>query len=231
MYSHARVFHRQLIHMCLLGLLIAGLWGISHLPAFQVGEALGLDTRTWAALCVFNAVVHQVYVWFCWRWELHGRLLSRALGPGAFTIYAVGFSVMILARPILHGGLAMANAGTLAVDEGLAQGLAVVLCIPVVYLIYSIHRYFGFQRAFGIDHFDSSFGQLPMVKQGIFRFSGNAMYTFGFLIFWALALWFRSFAALALALFAHLYIWIHYFVTEKPDMETIYGPGRPLDSQ
>jgi len=29
--------------------------------------------------------------------------------------------------------------------------------------------------------------------------------------------------ALLLAGFNHLYIWVHYYCTEKPDMERIYG--------
>ncbi len=34
-------------------------------------------------------------------------------------------------------------------------------------------------------------------------------------------------AALAVALFNDIYIWVHYYCTERPDMETIYGkaPG------
>ena len=32
-----------------------------------------------------------------------------------------------------------------------------------------------------------------------------------------------SAAALCLALFNHLYIWIHYFATERPDMQRIYS--------
>ena len=35
-------------------------------------------------------------------------------------------------------------------------------------------------------------------------------------------MWFASVAALAVALFNHLYIWVHYFATERPDMQRIY---------
>ena len=31
------------------------------------------------------------------------------------------------------------------------------------------------------------------------------------------------FVALAVALFQHAYIWVHYYCTEKPDMRRIYG--------
>jgi len=36
----------------------------------------------------------------------------------------------------------------------------------------------------------------------------------------------RRGAALAVALFNHLYIWVHYYATELPDMARIYGAAR-----
>ena len=101
--------------------------------------------------------------------------------------------------------------------------VAVTVAVPTVYLFYSVGRYFGFRRAFGIDHFDPAYRSMPMVRQGIFRYTSNGMYTFGFLILWIPALWFASSAALAVAAFSHLYIWVHYGCTELPDMRRIYG--------
>jgi hypothetical protein len=49
------------------------------------------------------------------------------------------------------------------------------------------------------------------------------MYLFGFALLWAPAVYYSSITALFFALFSHLYIWIHYFCTEKPDMVRIYG--------
>ena len=49
------------------------------------------------------------------------------------------------------------------------------------------------------------------------------MYTFGFLILWILGLVCLSQAALMAALFNHLYIWVHYYCTELPDIYAIYG--------
>ena len=64
------------------------------------------------------------------------------------------------------------------------------------------------------------------MRNGIFRLTRNGMYVYGFLLLWASALWFASLAALAVALFNHLYIWVHYFATERPDMVRIYGKSR-----
>ncbi|MFP6736686.1 MAG: methyltransferase, partial [Rhodospirillales bacterium] len=100
---------------------------------------------------------------------------------------------------------------------------SLVLAVPVIYLMISVRRYFTFRRAFGIDHFDAEFRTLPMERRGIFHFSPNAMYVFGFLLLWMPAFLFQSSAALGIAAFSHAYIWVHYFATEKPDTTHIYG--------
>ena len=49
------------------------------------------------------------------------------------------------------------------------------------------------------------------------------MYTIGFFIIWIPPILAASQAGLLLAAFSHLYIWVHYYTTEKPDMDRIYG--------
>jgi hypothetical protein len=44
-----------------------------------------------------------------------------------------------------------------------------------------------------------------------------------FLALWIPGLALRSTAALALALLRHAYIWVHYYCTEKPDLDVIYS--------
>ena len=83
-------------------------------------------------------------------------------------------------------------------------------------------RYFGHARAFGADHFDESYRGAPLERRGVFRFTSNAMYVFGLLVLWLPGLLLSSMAALSVALFHHLYIWVHYHCTEKPDMIRIY---------
>ena len=46
---------------------------------------------------------------------------------------------------------------------------------------------------------------------------------FGLLILWLPGLLLASKAALLAALFGHVYIWVHYFTVEQPDMIHIYG--------
>ncbi|WP_298855301.1 methyltransferase [uncultured Ruegeria sp.] len=78
-------------------------------------------------------------------------------------------------------------------------------------------------RAAGGEHFDESYRGMPLVKDGIFRYTDNGMYVYAFLLFWAIAIGFDSAAALVVAAFSHAYIWVHYYATEKPDMDYLYG--------
>ena len=60
-------------------------------------------------------------------------------------------------------------------------------------------------------------------KKGIFKYTSNGMYKYVFLLLWIPGILFQSKAALLAALFQHIYIWIHYYFTELPDMKFIYG--------
>ena len=48
------------------------------------------------------------------------------------------------------------------------------------------------------------------------------MYLYGCLTLWAIAFACDSWAYLVVAGFSHLYIWVRYFCTEKPDLQWIY---------
>ena len=115
--------------------------------------------------------------------------------------------------------LALSNRSTLSVDPVLAYLIAGILLIPSVYLFYSVQKYFGMDRAFGIDHFHpEELKNTPFVRQGIFKYSSNAMYVFGFMILWIPGLLLMSKAAILVAVFNHIYIWVHYYFTELPDI-------------
>ena len=217
------MFERQGLHLLALALLLAALYGTTRLDAFSAGSLWGLGSKAWAWLSVGTAVLHQIFVWFCWRAELHLSLCTRWMGRHALPVYAAPFMVMLVARPVLITLLAIANRDTVALPPWLGLLLAGVLSLPTLYLFYSVVRYFGFRRAMGIDHFDPAYRKLPLVREGIFRFTRNGMYTFGFLLLWIPALAFSSFAALAVALFSHAYIWVHFLCTERPDMAHVYG--------
>lgn len=63
---------------------------------------------------------------------------------------------------------------------------------------------------------------MPMVREGAFKTSANAMSSFVFIGLWGIALLLGSQAALAVVLFQHAYIWVHWYCTEQPDGVVLY---------
>jgi hypothetical protein len=220
-----KILEKQLQHLIALVVLLAGVVWIAR-DDFLAGEFMGLSTKAWLWVSIAVPIVHQVYVWLAWRLELHYGLIQKWLGPRAFPLYCAGFAILFLARPLTVIGLAIADRGTLPLAPWIGWVLAVVCFIPSAYLGYSVVHYFGIERAFGIDHFDPTYRDKPFVRQGIFRWTSNAMYKFGFLALWVPGFLLLSEAALLAALFNHLYIWVHYYFTELPDIRHIYKTSK-----
>ena len=217
-------FRRQGVHLLFLAVLVPVAWALAA-PALGDGEWLGLRDTTWFAGCLAVAVVHQVYVWVAWRAQLGWNAFTRAFGDADFAVYRAPFFALLVARPLLVAATAAADAGSLAMSPGVASVLGIVTSVPALYTGWSVGRYFGFARASGGDHFRRRYREMPLVDSGAFAWAPNAMYSFGFLGFWAIALFGRSHAALVAALFQHAYIWVHYLCTEEPDMGVLYGAG------
>jgi hypothetical protein len=217
------IFEKQVLHVVLLAILLIVLFTVAQTEGFLTGRFLGMSTATWFYLAVACPVLHQLYVWFCWRTELHLSLITRTFGEKGFTYYSIVFMVLLILRPILITGLAISNRNSLDCNQLLFYGLAFIFALLCAYVFYSFMKYFGVKRALGIDHFDSSYRRKPLVREGIFRFSSNAMYVFGLLLLWIPGLLCFSKAGLLVALFSHIYVWVHYYCVEKPDMKRIYG--------
>ncbi|MCJ7717179.1 MAG: hypothetical protein MUO54_11760 [Anaerolineales bacterium] len=177
-----RILEKQGYHFIILLLLLFGVFFAAR-GDFLAGEFWGLTTKNWLWISILVPVIHQVFVLICWRAELYYGWLTKTFGERAFSLWGVGFMLLFLARPITITGLAIANRGTLVLPVWLTGILVAVCLILVLYLAYSFKRYFGVQRALGIDHFQPEiYRDLPMVKQGIFRWTNNSMYIFGSII-------------------------------------------------
>jgi len=174
----------------------------------------------WCAVAL--PVVHQVFVWLAWRMELLSSATSKAIG---FRGYVVLFFLLFGGRFVALLVLGWMDQGSLGLSPLTRAILTTLLVIPGVYTMYSVQRFFGLARATGADHFDSRYREMPLVNQGVFRFTGNAMYLLGFFLFWAVAVAFDSSAALVVAGFSHLYIWVHYHATEEPDLDYLHAPA------
>lgn len=72
------------------------------------------------------------------------------------------------------------------------------LAVPIVLHVYiwivwqselcSVIRCFGISRAMEIDHFDGSYRHRQFVKEGIFEYTSNSMYSLAFLTLWVIAI-------------------------------------------
>ncbi|MGB7875652.1 MAG: methyltransferase [Anaerolineales bacterium] len=216
------MFEKQGWHILSLAVLLAFVAALAQ-DDVLAGQLWGISSQAWLWIAIAVPVLHQIFVWLFWRLELHHGLITSWFGESGFTMYKIGFTILFAARPISIFLLGISNYNTLTCPPALMYAAAALLLIPGIYTMYSVVHYFGMDRAYGIDHFDPSYRKKTFVKQGMFKYTDNAMYKFGFLILWSIALITLSKAALLAAVFNHLYIWVHFYFTELPDIKRIYG--------
>jgi protein-S-isoprenylcysteine O-methyltransferase Ste14 len=179
----------------------------------------GISAKDWFLFSMMTPLIHQGYVWLCWRSELCWKTISRTIG---FKFYVIVFFILGILR-LSSIGLCFADYGTWYTPGWIAWFVSVLIFIPFIYTLYSIKKYFGFMRATGIDHFDPSYKNIPFEKRGIFRWSSNAMYTFAVAVFFGFAISAGSKAMFVFAVYSYIGVWLHYFCTEKEDFKVIYG--------
>lgn len=220
-----KIWNHQHWHLLSLTILLISIYLLIGIdPTLLEGNLWGVSTKFWIILSILSPIIHQIYVLLCWRLELYGNKLTGLFGEKAFNLYKKGFTFLIASRPITITLLAFSNRDTASINPTFAIILSFCLLIAGIYLFYSVAKYFGMDRAFGLDHFEpEKVKSMAMVKEGIFKYTSNGMYLFGFFLLWVPGILLHSKAAILLALFNHVYIWIHYYFTEKPDMNKIYN--------
>jgi len=223
--KNMKLFKYQHWHFLSLFLLLTSIYFyVNSAPSILQGELFGSTTATWFLLAVLAPILHQIYVLVCWRMELFYNSISKVFGVHGFQLFKIGFGILMFSRLLTISLLAISNANTLNINNVFAYLIAGIIFIPTAYLFYSVKKYFGMDRAMGIDHFHpKKFKNEPFVQKGIFKYTANGMYLFGILILWIPGLLLLSKAAILVALFHHIYIWVHYYFTELPDMKVIYG--------
>ena len=135
---------------------------------------LGLRALGWFFIAMSIPLLHQTYVWICWRSELCWKSISNTIG---FKGYVIIFFILIISR-LSAIVLCFVDYGSLYKPGWLTWTLGLILFIPGAYTMYSLKKYFGFLRAAGADHFDPKYRDLPFENRGIFKWSSNAMYVF-----------------------------------------------------
>ena len=196
MNSHMRdisIWKGQFMHAICLGILLVFSWYGWHV----LGRPF--PALFWFAVSV--PVMHQVFVWFAWRLELRKSFITKTVG---FQLFLVVFFWLFLLRFISLALLGWVDAGSLEMRVELKFFLTLICLVPGLYAMYSVKRYFGLKRAAGADHFETRYQTMAFVKKGIFRYTNNGMYIYAFLLFWAIAIYFSSIAALLVALFLSL---------------------------
>ena len=164
-------------------------------------------------------LIHQVYVWICWRSELCWQSISSTIG---FKGYLIFFFILIASR-LSAIVLCFVDYGSLYKPGWFAWMFALILFIPGAYTMYSVKKYFGFLRAAGADHFDEKYREIPFENRGIFKWTSNAMYIFAIGIPFSFAVATGSQSMLIVSIYTYISIWLHYFCTEKEDFKVIYG--------
>ena len=202
----------QSLHFSCLTALLALAWGGWK----YLGEPF--PVAFWIAIGI--PIGHQVFVWLAWRLALRSSMTSSGMG---FRGYLVCFFLLFGGRFISLLALAQMDRGSLKLPVFPQVLVTIVLALLGIYAMYSVIRYFGLVRAAGADHFDPKYRDMPFVKDGIFEFTSNGMYVYAFLLFWAIAIGLNSSAAVTVAAFSHAYIWVHFYATEKPDMDFLYS--------
>jgi hypothetical protein len=183
----------------------------------------GLTAIGWVAFSWVSAALHQGWVALFWRAELYGQKVSARFGPRGFLLYRIGFIVFAGGRMLPLIIIAALTERSLSIPTVPRFVLLGVITLGTVCGLYSVVRYFGVKRAFGADHFDHAFRELGLERRGIYRWVPNAMYAVVLLGLYIPGLAWQSASALIAAAAHHLFVWVHYFCTEKPDMKAIYG--------
>lgn len=217
------VFKHQYWHFIFL---ITTYFVIKELHKFDdqlfTGSLWGVSTEIWFLVAIAIPIVHQVYVLICWRTELYFKSFTKLFGKRAFANYKIGFFALFIGRFVFLVVVALSNKESIDINLTLKYSLVGFFSILAVYTFYSVNNYFGLDRAAGLDHFDEKVSKLSFVKQGIFKYTSNGMYKYAFLIFYIPGLVFESKAAIIVAIFSHIYIWVHYYCTELQDIKIIY---------
>ena len=178
-----------------------------------------INALSWFMIAMSIPLIHQVYVWICWRSELCWKSVTNTIG---FKGYVIFFFILIISR-LSAIVLCFVDYGSLYKPNWFVWILAIVIFIPGVYTMYSVKKYFGFLRAAGADHFDSKYRDMPFEKRGIFKLTPNAMYVFAIGIPFGFAVATGSQSMFVISIYTYISIWLHYFCTEKEDFKVIYG--------
>ena len=90
---------------------------------------LGISTLSWFMIAMSVPIIHQAYVWICWRSELCWQSISNTIG---FKGYVIIFFILIISR-LSAIVLCFVDYGSLYKPGILAWIISIILFIPGIY--------------------------------------------------------------------------------------------------
>ena len=187
------------------------------------GSVWGHSSGEWVALAWIFAGIFQAWVAFFWRMELYGRWITNKFGNPGFLLHQVGYGVLGLIRFALLIPICISTKNTLPVSPLVSITIIVVTTPPILWALYSAAVHFGFTRAAGADHFIPHYREGGFEKKGLYKYVPNVMYTIALFGLYHAGLFWFSTLGLVVAASHHVFVWVHYFCTERPDIREIYG--------
>ena len=218
-----KILYRQGYH--LLAYIVLGALLVFGALAFpEQDHRMGsLSAFEWILLSWILAGLFQAWIMLFWRLELYYGTISKRLGKAGFLVFRVGFIALGSLRFLTLIPIARLTAAPESIPDYVTIPLIVATTPFILWGLYSVFFYFGANRAFGADHFDPAYRNAPLETRGIFKYIPNSMYTVILIGLYHPGLFFHSPLGLIAAAAHHALVWTHYFCTEKPDMQYIYG--------
>lgn len=220
-----KLFKRQGYHIAAYIVLGIILYFLTVALSDSDNSIWGISVFTWVLISWICAGFMQFWVVIFWRLEYFTGKISKLMGKAGFVIFRIGFIISGLIRLSIVIPVSRATAHTVSIPLYITVPLIAITAPFIVWGLFSVLVYFGITRAFGADHFDSTYRNGTLELRGIYKYIPNSMYTVILLVLYFPGLIFQSLLGLVLALVHHLFVWVHYFCTERPDLIEIYGPS------
>ena len=218
-----KIFKNQSYH--LLAYILLGAFLIQYSEQFYIDsiKVLGISAYNWVLFSWITAGVFQFWVMLFWRLEYHLGKISKWFGKSGFSIFRAGFIFFGIARLLSVIPISMATNNSFEMNIVIRLILIIGTTPFIIWGLFSVIKYFGINRAFGADHFFEEYRKKPLENRGLFKYVPNSMYTIVLLLLYHPGLFFESYLGLIVASVHHIFVWVHYFCTEKPDMREIYS--------
>ena len=166
---------------------------------------------------IIAACIFQTYVWLAWRSVLHYKINY------SFYVHIAVFFSLFIPRIITIVLVAQLDQNSIELPFFVVYVIRPVFAALQIYGSYSTIVYFGPMRLTGSDHFYEEHRKIPLVNEGMFKYSDNVMYTYVSLFNFVITISYSSKIAFFLAIFHYISPWIHFYCIEKPDIREIYG--------